>query len=88
MGILAWLVLGAIAGFVANRLVGGHGGLIGTVVLGIAGGLVGGFAASQLFHNSVDGLNLDSLLIAIAGAIVVLFAWRHLTAGRTRWLRL
>ena len=84
MGIVAWVVLGAIAGYVANMIVGGRGGLIGTVILGIVGALVGGFAASELFgRGSVNGLNVESVLIAIAGAVVVLAAWRVVGPRRT-----
>ncbi len=83
MGIVAWIVLGAIAGFVANMIAGGREGLIGTILLGIVGALVGGFAASEIFHRgSVNGLNLESVLIAAAGAIVVLVAWRLILAPR------
>ncbi len=89
MGIVAWIVVGAIAGYVANMIAGGREGLIGTVLLGIVGGLVGGFAASELFHRgSVNGVNIESILIAIAGAVVVLFAWRMLASRNTGRLHL
>ena len=88
MGIGAWIVLGAIAGFVANKIADGREGVIGTVILGIVGGLVGGFAATEIFHRgSVNGVNVESVLIAIAGAVLVLVAWHLLTArsaGRIR----
>ena len=62
MGIVAWIVVGAIAGFLANMIAGGREGVIGTVILGIVGGLVGGFAATQILHvGSVNGLNLESV---------------------------
>jgi uncharacterized membrane protein YeaQ/YmgE (transglycosylase-associated protein family) len=89
MGVIAWIVLGAIAGFLANRIVGGREGLIGKVVLGIVGGVVGGYVASQVFHHgNVDGLNVESILIAVAGAVVVLFLWRRVTSQSNRRLRL
>jgi uncharacterized membrane protein YeaQ/YmgE (transglycosylase-associated protein family) len=89
MGIVAWIVVGAIAGFVANMIAGGREGVIGTIVLGIVGGLVGGFAATEIFHRgSVNGINLESVLIAIAGAVVVLVAWHLLTSRSTARLRL
>ena len=50
MGIISWIVLGAIAGFIANMLVGGGEGVIGTIILGIVGAIVGGYIASALFH--------------------------------------
>ena len=83
MGLVAWVVLGAIAGYVANMIVGGREGLIGTVILGVVGGLLGGFAASELLHRgSVNGLNVESVFIAIAGAVVVLFGWSLLGSRR------
>ena len=89
MGIVAWLVVGAIAGFVANIIAGGREGLIWTVILGIVGGLVGGYAATQIFHyGNVDGLNLESVLIAIAGAVVVLVVWHLLTSRGSRSIHL
>jgi uncharacterized membrane protein YeaQ/YmgE (transglycosylase-associated protein family) len=89
MGIIAWIVVGAIAGFVASRIAGGHQGVIGTIVLGVVGGLVGGFAATEIFHRgSVNGVNLESILIAIAGAVVVLVVWHVLNARSPGRLRL
>ena len=83
MGIVAWVVLGAIAGYVATMIVGGGEGIIRTVILGIVGGLLGGFVATSLLHyGSVNGLNVESVLIAIAGAVVVLVAWHALTPRR------
>jgi len=88
LGIVAWIVVGAIAGFVANRIVGGHEGVIMTVILGIVGGLLGGFVASSVFgRGSVNGVNVESIAIAIAGAVVVLFVWRRLVPRRSRLLR-
>ena len=74
MGFLAWIVVGAIAGFLANQIMGSREGLLMMVVLGIVGGLLGGFvAASVLKVGSVDGINLESIFIATLGAIAVLF---------------
>src|SRR5512135_1773374 len=82
MGILAWIVLGAIAGFVANLIAGGREGVIGTVLLGIIGALVGGFIAGSVFKIAdVTGLNLTSILVAIFGAVIVLVVW-HALSGR------
>ncbi len=83
MGILAWIVLGAIAGFVANLVVGGGDGAVKTVLLGIVGGLLGGFVATTVLHaGTVNGLNPESILIATAGAVAVLVVWRVLTPRR------
>jgi uncharacterized membrane protein YeaQ/YmgE (transglycosylase-associated protein family) len=84
MGILSWIVLGAIAGFLANMIVGGREGLIGTIILGIVGAVVGGYIASAVFHKGdVSGVNVESIVIAVLGAILVLFVWRALTRRRT-----
>ena len=84
MGILSWIVLGAIAGFIANMLVGGREGVIGTIILGIVGAVVGGYLAEALLHKGdVTGVNPESIVIAVVGAIVVLFVYRALTRNRT-----
>ena len=72
MGIISWIVVGAIAGFLANLVMGSKQGLVMMIVLGIVGGLVGGFiATSVLGMGEVDGFNLESILIATLGAILV-----------------
>jgi uncharacterized membrane protein YeaQ/YmgE (transglycosylase-associated protein family) len=72
MGIIAWIVVGAIAGFIANQLTGTSKGLIMMVVLGIVGGLLGGFVATSVLKmGSVDGINIESIAIATLGAIAV-----------------
>jgi uncharacterized membrane protein YeaQ/YmgE (transglycosylase-associated protein family) len=76
MSILAWIVLGLIAGFVGSKLVNRRGeGLIMDIVLGIVGAVVGGWLAGFLGLAGVSGLNLYSILIAIGGAIVVLLVY-------------
>jgi uncharacterized membrane protein YeaQ/YmgE (transglycosylase-associated protein family) len=83
MGFIAWIVVGAIAGFLANQVMGSRDGLLMMVVLGIVGGLVGGFvAASVLKIGSVNGINVESILIATLGAIAVIFVTRF--AGGSR----
>ena len=74
MGYLAWIVVGAIAGFLASEVMGYREGLIMMIVLGIVGGLLGGFIATSVLKvGSVDGFNTESILIATIGAVVVLF---------------
>jgi uncharacterized membrane protein YeaQ/YmgE (transglycosylase-associated protein family) len=76
MSILAWIVLGLIAGFVGSKLVNRSGeGLILDIVLGIVGAVVGGWLAGFLGLAGVTGLNLYSVLIAIGGAVVVLLVF-------------
>ena len=83
MGIISWIVLGAIAGFLANMIVGGREGLIGTIILGIVGAVVGGYIATTVFHQGdVTGVNIESIVIAVLGAILVLFVWRALPRNR------
>jgi uncharacterized membrane protein YeaQ/YmgE (transglycosylase-associated protein family) len=83
MGIVSWIVLGAIAGFLANLVVGGREGIIGTILLGIVGAVVGGFLASEVFHKGdVTGVNVESIVIAVIGAIIVLLVWTSLSRNR------
>jgi len=85
MGIISWIVLGAIAGFLANMLIGGGEGVIGTIILGIVGAVVGGYIASAIFHKGdVTGVNIESIVISVLGAILVLFVWRALQGNRRR----
>ncbi|HEX5590572.1 MAG TPA: GlsB/YeaQ/YmgE family stress response membrane protein [Candidatus Limnocylindrales bacterium] len=79
MGIIAWIVVGAIAGFIANQLMGSKDGLVMMVILGIVGGLIGGFVATSVLNmGTVDGINLESIFIATLGAIAVVFVARAL----------
>jgi uncharacterized membrane protein YeaQ/YmgE (transglycosylase-associated protein family) len=79
MGIIAWIVLGAIAGFIANLIMGSREGLVMMVVLGIVGAVVGGFIAGKVLGIAdVTGLNPTSLVVAVFGAIVVVFVARAL----------
>ena len=84
MGIIAWIVLGLIAGWLAGQVMRGGGyGLVGDIVLGIIGALVGGFLASTLLGLDVTGLNVMSILIAFVGACIVIAISRAVTRGRT-----
>jgi uncharacterized membrane protein YeaQ/YmgE (transglycosylase-associated protein family) len=74
MGFLAWIVVGAIAGFLANQIMGSREGLLMMVVLGIVGGLLGGFVATSVLKmGSVNGINVESIVIATLGAIAIVF---------------
>jgi uncharacterized membrane protein YeaQ/YmgE (transglycosylase-associated protein family) len=83
MTIIAWIVLGLIAGWLAGLIMRGGGyGVIGDIVLGILGAFVGGWLWSLLMHEDITvGFNLPSLLIAVLGA-VVLIALSRLFTGR------
>jgi uncharacterized membrane protein YeaQ/YmgE (transglycosylase-associated protein family) len=77
MGILSWIVLGLIAGFIASKLVNRTGsGMILDIVLGVVGAIVGGYISSLLGYGDVTGLNLYSIVIAVIGAVVVLVVYR------------
>ena len=82
MSIIGWLVLGLIAGFIASRLYSGTGqGALLDIVLGILGAFVGGFLFSTFGAAPVTGFNLYSMIVAVIGAIVVLWVY-HAVAGR------
>jgi uncharacterized membrane protein YeaQ/YmgE (transglycosylase-associated protein family) len=83
MGFVAWIVVGAIAGFLANQIMGSREGLLLMVVLGIVGGLVGGYVATSILKlGSVNGINPESIVIATLGAIAVVFAMHFATRKR------
>ena len=83
MGIIAWLVLGLIAGFVASLMVNKQGeGMLTDIILGIVGAVVGGFIAQFAGFAGITGLNIYSILIAVGGAVVVLLVY-HAMARRT-----
>jgi uncharacterized membrane protein YeaQ/YmgE (transglycosylase-associated protein family) len=86
MGILAWIVLGLVAGAIAKLLMPGRdpGGWIVTILLGIAGAFVGGWIGSMLWgSNGVNGINLGSLGLAVLGAIVLLAIYRMIVGRRS-----
>jgi uncharacterized membrane protein YeaQ/YmgE (transglycosylase-associated protein family) len=85
MSLLAWIVLGLIAGLVARALVPGRGpgGCVVTVLVGVAGALLGGWLSTLLgFGGLAGGLDLRNLIIAVLGAIVLLVLWRLLTGRK------
>jgi uncharacterized membrane protein YeaQ/YmgE (transglycosylase-associated protein family) len=81
MSLLAWIVLGLLAGLIARALVPGRdpGGCIITILIGIAGALLGGWLSTLFgFGGLAGGLDLRNLIIAVLGAIVLLVLWRLL----------
>ena len=82
MGLIAWIVVGAIAGFLASHLMRARESLLMMIVLGIVGGLVGGFVATSVLKvGSVNGINVESIVIATVGAIAVVFVVGMLRGG-------
>jgi len=76
MSIIAWIVLGLIAGFIASKIVNKSGeGLILDIILGIVGALVGGWLFNVFGMPGVSGVNVYSLLVAVVGAIVFLVVY-------------
>lgn len=72
MGILAWIVVGAVAGWLASMVVHSSLGLIGDIVVGIVGAFIGGFLFNLIGQGGVTGLNLYSIVVAFIGAVVLL----------------
>ena len=84
MGIIAWIVLGAIAGFITNLIMGGGEGVILTVILGIVGAVVGGYLAGTVLKVAdVTGINVESIVVAVVGAIIVVAVYRMIGGRRT-----
>ncbi|MDB5265917.1 MAG: Transglycosylase-associated protein [Parcubacteria group bacterium] len=72
MGIILWIVFGAIAGWIASMIVKSNQGLLIDIIVGIVGALIGGWIMSLLGYGGVSGFNIYSLLVAILGAVVLL----------------
>ncbi len=74
MGILAWIIVGLIAGWLAGMVMRGGGyGIVGDIIVGIVGALIGGFLASALFGipTPVNGINVESIIVAFIGAVIL-----------------
>jgi uncharacterized membrane protein YeaQ/YmgE (transglycosylase-associated protein family) len=85
MTLLSWLVVGAIAGFLASVITGSREGLVVMVVLGIIGAIVGGWVASDLLKIAdVTGVNATSIIVAVVGALIVIFVVGSLGGSRRR----
>ena len=84
MGIISWIILGLIAGFIGSKIVDKQGqGFWLDIALGIIGALVGGFLFSLFGATGVTGLNIWSMIVAIIGSVVVLLIYNAVT-GRSR----
>ncbi|HMN70709.1 MAG TPA: GlsB/YeaQ/YmgE family stress response membrane protein [Rhodoblastus sp.] len=82
MSVIAWIILGLIAGFIGSKIVNKSGqGFLMDVVLGVVGAVVGGFIFTFFGAAGVTGLNIYSLIVSIVGAVVVLWVY-HQVAGR------
>ncbi len=84
MGVISWIILGVIAGFIGSKIVDKTGqGMIMDIVLGIVGAIVGGLIFSAFGASGVTGLNIYSLIVAVIGSVVVLWAYHQITGNRT-----
>ncbi len=86
MTILIWAVVGLIAGFLAGQVMRGGGyGLIGDIIVGVLGGLLGGWIGTTFLKidAGVSGINLESILIAFAGAVLLILVLRMIGGRRT-----
>ena len=74
MGIIAWLVLGALSGWIANRLMkNSSSGLIDNIIIGIIGAFIGGFVFNFLGAQTITGFNLHSIFVSVVGACILLW---------------
>lgn len=81
MGILSWILVGLIAGWLADMVMKGKGqGVLFNIVLGVVGALVGGFVASSLFGapDPINGFNIGTLFVAFLGAVITIAVMRAL----------
>lgn len=81
MGILSWILFGLLAGILAKWVMPGRdpGGFIATILIGIAGAILGGFLSTALGFGDISGFDLRSMIIAIGGALALLFGYRKLS---------
>jgi len=77
MGIISWVVLGLLAGWLAKFIMPGKqsGGLVMTCILGVVGAFVGGFIGSQLGWGKIDEFSIKTVALAVGGALLVLFVY-------------
>jgi len=84
MSILAWIVLGLIAGAIAKAIMPGDdpGGIIVTILIGIVGAFLGGFLGNTIAGSGLSGFSLWSLVLAVIGALILLWVYRMTTKGK------
>lgn len=83
MGILAWIIVGAIAGWLAGYLTRTNEGLAGNIILGVVGGLFGGFVLNLVgFGGGITGIDVPSIFTATVGAVLLILIRRALTGSR------
>ena len=86
MSVLSWIIVGLVAGFLAGQVMRGGGyGVIGDIIIGVLGGLLGGWIGSKFLNINVGvtGINLESILIAFAGAVLLILVLRMIGGRRS-----
>ena len=86
MGVLSWIIVGLVAGWLAGVIMRGSGyGLLGNILVGIVGAVLGGFLAGTLFNipDAVNGINVTSIIIAFFGAVVLIALLRAFSGSRS-----
>lgn len=78
MGILGWIILGGLAGWIASALMGAREGCLMYIIIGIVGAMLGGFAFSLIGGSGISGFNLWSLMVAVVGSIILIAIVRAL----------
>ncbi len=86
MSILAWIVVGVIAGWLAGQVMKGGGyGLVGDLVVGVVGAVLGGFLAGVLFGGDyLSGINIQTIVVAFIGAVILIAVLRAVSGSRAR----
>jgi uncharacterized membrane protein YeaQ/YmgE (transglycosylase-associated protein family) len=84
MNFLVFIVFGAIAGYIASRIMKGSNGLVEDIILGIVGAFLGGFIMTSIGQAGVTGFNIYSFVVAILGAIILIFLARQFRHRRKR----
>jgi uncharacterized membrane protein YeaQ/YmgE (transglycosylase-associated protein family) len=85
MSIIAWLIVGLLAGYLAKLVVPSEGpsGLLGDLVIGVVGAFIGGWLFSEFGHAGLTGFNVYSILVAFVGAVILLYILRAIRGHRT-----
>jgi uncharacterized membrane protein YeaQ/YmgE (transglycosylase-associated protein family) len=83
MGVLTWIVVGIIGGWLGRLVVkGGPGGVLGDLAIGVVGGLIGGWIFSWFGHLGVTGINIPSIIVAFVGSVILLLLVRMFTSSK------
>jgi uncharacterized membrane protein YeaQ/YmgE (transglycosylase-associated protein family) len=86
MGLIGWIILGGLAGWVASMIMGNdkQQGVFGNIIVGIIGAGIGGFVVSLIGGEGVTGFNIWSFVVALLGAVILLWLWRLITGNKSQ----